>query len=162
MISGGGDPAIKIWQWRTGRRLYDIAIEEVVRPFVVIRRAQRKRGYDSDGERKPPTRRWLARQRRRQAKATAAATTPSEEDAGTAPGAEAEAEDVEALDEDERNGSEDESVDECASPAPGSSDPGEPPLGPVLVVQKIETLKIDGRLVVVFSAVGCVSWLCLS
>ena len=155
---------IKVWQWRTGRRLYDVAIEEVVRPFIVILRAQRKRGYDSDGERKPPTRRWLARQRRRQAKVAAAAITPSEEDADTTPGveAEAEAEDVEDVDEDERNGGEDEAADECASPAPDSSDPGEPPLGPVLVVQMIETLKIDGRLVVVFSAVGCVSWLCLS
>lgn len=151
---------IKIWEWRLGRRLDDVAIEEVVRPFIVIRRAQHKRGYDSDGERKPPTRRWLARQRRRQAKATAAAAPP-EEDADTTPGAEAEAEDAEDADEDERNGSEDDAADECASPAPGSSDPGEPPLGPVLVVQRIETLRIDGRLAVVFSAVGCVSWLCL-
>ena len=133
-----------------------------MRPFIVIRRARRKRGYDSDGERKPPTRRWLARQRRRQAKATAAATPP-EEDADTTPGAEAEAEaeDAEDMYEDEKNGSEDDAVDGCASPAPGSSDPGDPPLGSVLVVQRIETLRIDGRLAVVFSAVGCVSWLCL-
>ncbi|KAH9989586.1 WD40-repeat-containing domain protein [Russula vinacea] len=149
LISGGGDPVLKVWQWRTGRRLYDVAIEEVVRPFIVIRRARPKRGYGSDGERKPPSRRWLARQRRRQAKVAATAKTLSETDAGTIPGPEAEAEvDVEDMDENEGTESEDESVD---APSPG--DPGEPS-PPVLVVQKIETLRIDGRLVVVFSVVG--------
>jgi tRNA (guanine-N(7)-)-methyltransferase subunit TRM82 len=158
LISGGGDPVLKVWQWRTGRRLYDVAIEEVVRPFIVVRRARPKRGYGSDGERKPPSRRWLARQRRRQAKVAATAKTLSETDAGTIPGPEAEAEvDVEDMDENEGTESEDESVD---TPSPG--DPGEPS-PPVLVVQKIETLRIDGRLVVVFSVVGCVflEWLCL-
>ena len=154
---------IKLWHWRAGRRLYDVAIEEVVGPFIVVRRARHRRGYDSDGERKPPTRRWLARQRRRQAKAAAAAIMLSEEDADTTPGADAEAE-VEAeaeFEEDGRNESGDEEVGECATPSPASGDLGEPPQAPVLVVQKIETLKIDGRLVVVFSAVGYVCWLCL-
>ena len=150
---------LKFWQWRTGRRLYDVAIEEVVRPFIVVHRTRPKRGYGSDGERKPPSRRWLARQRRRQAKAAAAAKTLPETDAGTIPGAEEEAEeeaevDVEDMDENEGTESEDETVD---IPSP-SGDPGEPP-PPVLVVQKIETLRIDGRLVVVFSVVGCVSLL---
>jgi tRNA (guanine-N(7)-)-methyltransferase subunit TRM82 len=157
LISGGGDPVLKVWQWRDGRRLYDVVIEEVARPFIVVRRAQRKRGYGSDGERKPPSRRWLARQRRRQGKATATATTLPEGDVDTIPGAEAEAEaevDVEDTDEDESG---DESVNVCAAPAPTSGDSGEPPPAPVLVVQKIETSIIDGRMVVVFSAVGYVS-----
>jgi hypothetical protein len=80
LVSGGGDLVLKVWEWRVGRRLYDIAIEETVRPFIAVRRARRKRGYDSDGERKPPTRRWLARERRRQAKAA----TPSKEEAEVA------------------------------------------------------------------------------
>jgi hypothetical protein len=146
---------IKVWQWRAGKWLYDVAIEEVISPFIVVRRAH-KRGYDSDGVPKPSTRRWLARQRRRQAKAAAAATTLSEEDADTTPGAEAEAEAEVEFEEGEKNESGDEAVDECATPSPASGDPGEPPQAPVLVVQKIETLRIDGRLVVVFSAVGCV------
>jgi tRNA (guanine-N(7)-)-methyltransferase subunit TRM82 len=163
LISGGGDPVIKIWQWRTGRRLYDVAIEEVVRPFIVVHRVRPKRGYDSDGERKPPSRRWLARQRRRQAKAAAATNTLSE-DADTIPGVEAEAEadvdvDVEDMDENEGSESGDETVDVCATPSPAPGDPGESLAAAVLVVQKIETLRIDGRLVVVFSAVGCVSHL---
>lgn len=164
LISGGGDPVIKVWQWRAGRRLYDVAIEAVVRPFIAVRRAQPKRGYDSDGERKPPSRRWLARQRRKEAKA-AAATKLSGDDVDTAPKAGAEAEvDVEDVDDDdERIESEDETVDVSPTPARASGDPEEPPPAPVLVVQKIESLKIDGQLVIVFSAVGCVShreWFC--
>ena len=161
LISGGGDPVIKVWKWRAGRRLYDIAIEEVVRPFIAVRRAQPKRGYDSDGERKPPSRRWLARQRRKEAKAAATATKLSEDDVDTVPearGAESEV-DVEDVDvgDGERIESEDGTVDLSATPAPASGDPEEPPPAPVLVVQKIEALKIDGQLVIVFSAVGCVS-----
>ena len=154
---------LKVWQWRIGRQLYDVAIEESVLPFIAVRRARPKRGYDSDGERKPPSRRWLARQRRREAKAATATTTRSE-DAGTVPGAEeagegeAEAEvEVEAADddEDERDESGDDEVDVDASLATPSGEPGGAP-APVLVVQKIETLTFDERLVVVLSAFGCV------
>ena len=49
-----------------------------------------------------------------------------------------------------------ETVDVCATPAPASGDPGELPLAPLLVVQKIEMLRIGEWLVVVFGAVGCV------
>ena len=150
---------IKVWQWRTGRRLYDVAIKEVVHPFIVVRRARPKRGYGSDGERKPPSRRWLARQRRREAKAASATKTHSETDAGKIPVVDAEVDVVEDMDENEGTESEDETVDTPSL----SGDPGEPLPSPVLVVQKIETLRIDGRLVVVFSVVGCVArlkWLC--
>lgn len=154
---------IKVWRWRVGRRLYDVAIEEVVRPFIAVRRARPKRGYDSDGERKPPSRRWLARQRRKEAKAATAVAKLSKVDVDTVPEAVAEGteadvdvEDVD-VDDDGRNDSEDETVDVSASPAPASDGPEEPPPAPVLVVQKIESLKIDGQLVVVFSAVGYVS-----
>lgn len=157
---------LKVWQWRIGRRLYDVAIEESVLPFIAVRRARPQRGYDSDGERKPPSRRWLARQRRREAKAATATTTRSE-DAGTVPEAEGAAEgeaeaevEVEAAydDEDERDESGDDEADVDASPATPSGGAGGAP-APVLVVQKIETLIIGERLVVVFSAFGCVSHL---
>ena len=153
-----------MWQWRTGRRLYDVAIEEAVRPFIAVRRARPKRGYDNDGERKQPTRRWLARQRRREAKAAAAATTAdaarlSGEAGSTDPDGTVEAEiEIENDGEDGRDGSEDDEVDVGATPATLSAEPEEPP-APVLVVQKIETTKIEERLVVVLSAVGCVSHL---
>jgi hypothetical protein len=151
-----------VWQWRAGRWLYDVAIEEVVRPFIAVRRAQPKRGYDSDGERKPPSRRWLARQRRKEAKAATVATKLSEDDVKTVPEAEAEGAEAEFdfgnvdVDDDERTESDDETVDVNATPAPASGDPEEPSPAPVLVVQKIESSIIDGKLVIVFSAVGCV------
>lgn len=144
---------LKVWDWRAGRRLYDVAIEDAVRPFIAVRRALRQRGYDSDGERKPPSRRWLARQRRREAKAAAGAATPAEGDVGSTP----EVEEAEVEDDGEGGGgvegeaevgNEDESGDETTDPME------EQPL--VLVVQKIDTLKVGERVVVVFSAIGCV------
>jgi len=151
---------LKVWLWHTGRSLYSVAIEEVVRPFIAVRRSRPKRGYDSDGERKPPTRRWLARQRRRQAKAAALAVT-----AGSTPSENPEAEEAEELelevanedeDEDDEEGKDengDDVVEEGATPATPSGELEEPSAA-VLVVQRIETLKVDECLVVVFSAVG--------
>lgn len=139
---------LKVWDWRAGRRLYDVAIENAVRPFIAVRRTRRQRGYDSDGERKPPSRRWLARQRRREAKAAAA-----EGNVGSTPGAE-EA-DVEGGGEGELE-VEGESGDEVIdAETPPTEEMEERPV--VLVLQKIDTLKVGDRLAVVFSAVGCVS-----
>lgn len=163
-MSGGGDPVLKVWDWRMGRWLYDVAIEDAVRPFIAVRRAPRQRGYDSDGERKPPSRRWLARQRRREAKAAAGAATPAEGDVGSTPEVE-EAEiggdgkdggigvegEVEVVIDDEGDESGDEATDAEATPTREME--GRPM---VLVVQKIDTLKVAGRLAIVFSAVGCV------
>ena len=137
---------LKVWDWRAGRRLYDVAIENTVRPFIVVRRPRRQRGYDSDGERKPPSRRWLARQRRREAKAAAGV----EGDVGSTP----EVEEVEAKDDDEGE-AEDESGDE-ASDAEATPTREMEDRPPVLVIQKIDTLKVRERVAVVFSAVGCV------
>jgi len=159
LVSGGGDPVLKVWDWRAGRRLYDVAIEDALRQFIAVRRAQPRRGYDSDGERKPPSRRWLARQRRREAKAAAGAATPAEGDVGSTPEVEeAEVEDdgegeVEVGIEDDGDESGDEATEADAMPTTAFPEAEEQPL--VLVVQKIDTLKVGGRLAVVFSAVGC-------
>ena len=145
-MSGGGDPVLKVWDWRAGKRLYDVAIEDTVRPFIAVRRARRQRGYDSDGERKPPSRRWLARQRRREAKAAAGV----EGDVGSTP----DVEEVEVEDDDDEGEAENESGDEAshAEATPTWEMEDRPS---VLVVQKIDTLKVRERVVVVFSAVGC-------
>ena len=144
-MSGGGDPVLKVWDWRAGKRLYDVAIEDTVRPFIAVRRARRQRGYDSDGERKPPSRRWLARQRRREAKAAAGV----EGDVGSTP----EVEEVEVEDDNEgeaENVSGDEVSDAEATPTREMEDRPS-----VLVIQKIDTLKVSERVAVAFSAVGC-------
>ena len=145
---------LKVWDWRAGRRLYDVAIENAVRPFIAVCRTRRQRGYDSDGERKPPSRRWLARQRRREAKAAAGAATAAEGDVDSTPGVE-EAE-VEGGGEGELEvEGEGESGDEATdAETPPTGEMEERPV--VLVLQKIDTLKVGDRLAVVFSAVGCV------
>jgi hypothetical protein len=77
----------------------------------------------------------------------------AEGDAEAAAAAEVE---VEAADDGE---DEDESWDdEIDADASSATPSGEPP-APVLVVQKIDTLIIDERRVVVFSAFGCVAYL---
>ncbi|KAI9447148.1 WD40 repeat-like protein [Russula earlei] len=156
LISGGGDPVLKVWQWRTGRRLYDVAIEEAVQPFISVRRARPKRGYDSEGERKPPSRKWVARQRRRQAKAAAGTAIPKDPETvlETEESAEVEVEaDDDEDEEEEKDESGDDAVDGGATLGTPSGEPEERAT-PVLVVQKIETLKIEERWMVVFSAVG--------
>ncbi|KAH9031566.1 WD40 repeat-like protein [Lactarius hengduanensis] len=163
LVSGGGDPVLRVWDWRAGRRLYDVAIEHAVRP-------QPKRGYDSDGERKAPSRRWLARQRRREAKAASGAVMPADGDVSSTPevekvkgeddsegggvGVEGEGEgEVEVgIEDDGDDESGDEGAEADAMPTTASPEIEERPL--VLVVQKIDTLKVGGRLAVVFSAVG--------
>ena len=138
---------LKVWDWRAGRRLYDVAIENAVRPFIAVRRTRCQRGYDSDGERKPPSRRWLARQRRREAKVAAAegnvGSTPGVEEAEVEGGGEGELE-VEGESGDEATDAE----------TPPTGEMEERPV--VLVLQKIDTLKVGDRLAVVFNAVGCV------
>ncbi|KAF8268724.1 hypothetical protein EI94DRAFT_1800138 [Lactarius quietus] len=127
LVSGGGDPVLK---------------------FIAVRRARRQRGYGSDGERKPPSRRWLARQRRREAKAAAGAEPPGDPTP--------EVEEAEVGDDGEGEldaGNDDESGDD-ASDAETTSTPGMEERPSVIVVQKIDTSKVDGRVVVVFSAVG--------
>lgn len=159
LVSGGGDPVLKVWDWRAGRRLYDVAIEDAVCPFIAVRGARRRRGYDSDGERKPPSRRWLSRQRRREAKAAKGdvGSTPEVEEAevehdGEGGGVGLEGE-IEVGIEDDGDESGDEASEAEAMFATASREEIEE-RQLVLVVQKIDTLKVGGRLAVVFSAVG--------
>ncbi|KAH8987773.1 WD40 repeat-like protein [Lactarius hatsudake] len=159
LVSGGGDPVLKVWDWRAGRWLYDVAIEDAVRPFIAVRRRQPRRGYDSDGERKPPSRRWLARQRRREAKAASGVVEKvkvEDDDNGEGGGVGVEGEgevEVEVgIEDDGDDESGDEAAEADAMQTTASPESEERPL--VLVVQKIDTLKVGGRLAVVFSAVG--------
>ncbi|KAH9479543.1 tRNA (guanine-N(7)-)-methyltransferase non-catalytic subunit TRM82 [Psilocybe cubensis] len=49
LISGGGDPVLKIWDWMTGSVRHDIEVLEKVEPYMAVRALKRKRGYE-DGE----------------------------------------------------------------------------------------------------------------
>ncbi|KAF9499334.1 WD40 repeat-like protein [Pleurotus eryngii] len=55
LISGGGDPSLKVWDWMTGICLGDIPILDVVLPYIRVR--PQRNELDEDGERKPNKRR---------------------------------------------------------------------------------------------------------
>ena len=51
LISGGGDPVLKVWDWISGKLIADIHIFDVVEPFIRVKAPKRKRGWnDEDGE----------------------------------------------------------------------------------------------------------------
>nr|GAT46439.1 WD40 repeat-like protein [Mycena chlorophos] len=41
LISGGGDPVLKVWDWLSGRLKRDIAIREAVEPYIKVKPAKR-------------------------------------------------------------------------------------------------------------------------
>ncbi|KIL69353.1 hypothetical protein M378DRAFT_184523 [Amanita muscaria Koide BX008] len=49
LISGGGDPMLKIWDWMSGTVQYEIPILDAVRPFITVI-PQPKRGVDEEDE----------------------------------------------------------------------------------------------------------------
>ncbi|KAG6853880.1 hypothetical protein C0991_000345, partial [Blastosporella zonata] len=55
LVSGGGDPALKIWDWMTGTVKHDIPVWDAVEPYIRVRNTKRKRG--DDGEDAPETKR---------------------------------------------------------------------------------------------------------
>ena len=48
LISGGGDPMLKIWDWMTGVLKHEVAVLDAVEPFMAVRALKRKRGYGDD------------------------------------------------------------------------------------------------------------------
>ena len=54
LISGGGDPMLKIWDWMTGVLKHEVVVLDAVKPFIAVRALKKKRGYygdlDDDGE----------------------------------------------------------------------------------------------------------------
>ncbi|KAM5544290.1 hypothetical protein V8D89_001950 [Ganoderma adspersum] len=51
LISGGGDPVLKVWDWMSGKLIADIPIFDVVEPTIRVKAPKRKRGWsDEDGD----------------------------------------------------------------------------------------------------------------
>ena len=42
LVSGGGDPVLKVWDWMTGKEKYNIPIQEAVEPFIVVKGKKRR------------------------------------------------------------------------------------------------------------------------
>ncbi|KAH9926247.1 WD40-repeat-containing domain protein [Epithele typhae] len=49
LVSGGGDPVLKVWDWMTGALFVDVPVQEVAEPFVVVKAPKRRRDW-SDGD----------------------------------------------------------------------------------------------------------------
>ncbi|EIW79075.1 WD40 repeat-like protein [Coniophora puteana RWD-64-598 SS2] len=50
LLSGGGDPMLKVWDWLSGAHVRDIPILDAVLPFIVVRPPPRVRGGDGEAK----------------------------------------------------------------------------------------------------------------
>lgn len=55
LLSGGGDPSIKLWDWMSGEQLADIPIGDIVEKYIKVKapKARFGRGEDGDDEGQP-------------------------------------------------------------------------------------------------------------
>jgi len=130
LISGGGDPTIKIWNWMDGKLIRDVLISDTVLPFIKVKppkRMNHSEEYASDED--APS----ARQRRKAKKAEAKSKQS----------------DQQSLDDVDGEG-----TPEAAEATPMDVDGAESPCAPMLIVQKIESVNAPCGNVVLFSAVG--------
>ena len=126
LISGGGDPMLKIWDWMTGVLKHEVAVLDAVEPFMAVRALKRRRGYgdlDDDGE--IPEGARIKHKKRRKGKGKEKAKEKDKE---------ADA------DEDENEEEEEDSKPEKPEK--------------VLVIHKIDTVPSDSGPQAVFSAIG--------
>ncbi|KAJ7931724.1 WD40 repeat-like protein [Mycena leptocephala] len=131
LVSGGGDPMLKIWDWMTGKVKREIPISDAVEPFMKVKPARRTpRRFEDDGDENGDDTKKKSRKGKARAKQARGA---SREDSTSAPPAEP-SEAAEAAD----------SLDVNAS---GDS---------VLALRRIESLKsdMDESRHLIFSAVG--------
>ncbi|EKM81680.1 hypothetical protein AGABI1DRAFT_70043 [Agaricus bisporus var. burnettii JB137-S8] len=49
LISGGGDPDLKIWNWMAGECIGEVRIWESVEPFIAVKNIKGKRAEDGEG-----------------------------------------------------------------------------------------------------------------
>ncbi|KAF8967637.1 WD40-repeat-containing domain protein [Flammula alnicola] len=50
LISGGGDPMLKIWDWMTGTVTHELPVLANIEPFIAVRASKRKRGGEDDDD----------------------------------------------------------------------------------------------------------------
>ena len=70
LISGGGDPELKVWDWVSGKILHEVSILEIVEPFIKVKPPKSKgwgTEHDDDGS-SNPVRRQGKKGRRRKGK----------------------------------------------------------------------------------------------
>ena len=64
LISGGGDPVLKIWDWMTGAVKHEVPVLEIVEPFIAVRALKWKRGQaEDDGDEAPKSSKGQAKRK---------------------------------------------------------------------------------------------------
>jgi tRNA (guanine-N(7)-)-methyltransferase subunit TRM82 len=79
LISGGGDPMLKIWDWMTGVLKHEVAVFDAVEPFIAVLALKRRRG-DLDDEGEIPEGARIKHKKRRKGKGKEKAKEKDEED----------------------------------------------------------------------------------
>jgi len=139
LISGGGDPTLKIWEWMTGSLLYEVTVFSTVHPFIKVRPKKRKWGEDHDvGEEVHQHKKPHGRKGRRRNKVQQGGEDREVEELGE-----------ELVVEDDGLES-DEETSTMQEPTPEALP------DPVLVIHKIETMVVSEHRLTVFSATGLV------
>ena len=163
LISGGGDPELKLWDWMSGEHLTDIPIIQTVEPFITVRppkgRMNQSEEDDEEGDSVEKADKAKAKGKRGRGKGKGKAPVGVEEQDTERVVRVEEVEDVEDItvaQEAEGPKNEEPARDLVTIPA---AEPEESPL--VLVVHRIASTEIPGQgRFVLFTAVGCVSRLC--
>lgn len=53
LISGGGDPLLKFWDWMAGALKHELLVQDAVEPFMAVKVNKRHRGLSEEDEATP-------------------------------------------------------------------------------------------------------------
>ena len=135
LISGGGDPVLKIWDWMSGKLKQDVPIADAVDPFIVVRRAKSRGEYGEGDNEEAGGKKGKGKKQKGKGKGASRTVTEAEEVA--------EKEDADAMAVDLEVKGEEPVV---------QAEPEK-----VLAVRRIESVvSEDGEMFYVFSAIGYV------
>ncbi|OCB91735.1 hypothetical protein A7U60_g992 [Sanghuangporus baumii] len=150
LVSGGGDPDLKIWNWMEGKLLHEIPIYEAAMPFVKV--VRKKSGRSEDGSdvegREGASRAASGGRRRGRKKRKGKEEVELDTDSGEEIGNEGNADEMQVDERDAAQAS-------ASNGIPGSrtkQEPSEP--SPLLAVQKIETFESSPHRFIIFSTHG--------
>ncbi|KAI0683688.1 WD40-repeat-containing domain protein [Cytidiella melzeri] len=156
LVSGGGDPVLKLWDWMSSVRLCDIPVQGVIEPFIKVHAPKGKWGKsadDGDGEMK------VGRRKRRRARGKGRAKAEEEELEEEEDGRtkEIEAEEREVFEEDvvmEINDSE-QTAPATSSHDAAAREEAEVSQAPVLIIHRLASMDVPAQgQFLVFNAVG--------
>lgn len=154
LVSGGGDPELKVWDWLSGKLLNDIPVMEVVEPYIKVKPPKSKVGEgdtaSGDGSTKPQGR---GRRRRRRGKQQEATEDVDVAESGDQESAQNDSADVVMDIQEGGKGGVENEVEGSTPPVEEKQESERP----VLVINRIDSVDrgAQGRNII-FSAVGCV------